>query len=99
MRTINLTAVPNQEFSVTLDGNRWDMTIKEACGCMLITLALNEVTILTNQRIVAEAPIIPYKYLQGSGNFAILCDDEDIPYYDQFGITQSMIYVSPGEQL
>lgn len=105
MRTIPLEAVPNQEFSVTLGestvvvvgANRWDIKLKEADGCMLATVVLNEDEILTNQRVVAESPIIPYKYLQGYGNFVILTENEEIPYYDKFEDTQTMIYVTPGE--
>ena len=97
MGTISLDAIPNQELSVTLDGNRWDITIKECNGVMCCTLVLNDVLLLSGQRIVAGSPLIPYKYMQGSGNFWILTEDDELPYYDRFGVDQQFIYMSAGE--
>lgn len=64
---------------------------------MCCTLILNDVLLLSGQRIVAGSPLIPYKYLQGSGNFWILTEDDELPYYDRFNVDQQFIYVSPGE--
>ena len=97
MRTISLDAIPNQELSVTLDNNRWDITIKECNGVMCCTLVLNDVLLLSGQRIVAGSPLIPYKHMQGSGNFWILTEDDELPYYDRFGVDQQFIYTSFGE--
>lgn len=97
MRTINLDAIPNQELSVTLDGNRWDITIKECNGVMSATLLLNDVPLLSGQRIVAGSPLIPYRYMQGSGNFWILTENDELPDYNRFGVDQQFIYMSPGE--
>lgn len=97
MRTIALDSVPNQELSVTLDGNRWDITLKECNGVMCCTLLLNDVLLLSGQRIVAGSPLIPYKYMQGSGNFWILTEDDDLPYYTEFNVDQQFVYASPGE--
>lgn len=97
MRTISIDAIPNQELSVTLDGNRWGITLKEANGVMCCTLVLNDVTILSGQRIVAGSPLIPYRYLQGSGNFWILTDGDDMPYYTEFGVTQQLVYMGAAE--
>jgi hypothetical protein len=93
MRTISLDSTPNQELSVTLDGNRWDITIKECNGVMCCTLVLNDVLLLSGQRIVAGSPLIPYKHMQGSGNFWILTEDDELPYYDRFGVDQQFVYM------
>lgn len=97
MRNISLDAVPNQELSVTLDGNRWDITIKECNGVMCCTLRLNDVTLLSGQRIVAGSPLIPYRYMQDSGNFWLLTEDDELPYYTLFGVDQQLVYASAGE--
>lgn len=97
MRTIPLDAIPNQELSVTLDGNRWDITIKECNGVMCCTLSLNDALLLSGQRIVAGSPLIPYKHMQAYGNFWILTENDELPYYDRFDVDQQFIYVSPGE--
>lgn len=97
MRTIALDSVPNQTLSVTLDNNRWDITIKEADGVMCATLNLNDVLVISGQRIVAGSPLIPYRYLQGSGNFWLLTEDDELPFYTRFGVDQQFVYASPGE--
>jgi hypothetical protein len=97
MRNISLDATPNQELSVTLGGNRWDITIKETNGVMCCTLVLNDVEILSGQRIVAGSPLIPYRHLQGSGNFWILTEGDELPYYTEFGVSQQLVYMSVAE--
>lgn len=97
MRTIALDAIPNQELSVTLDSNRWEIIIKECNGVMCCTLTLNDTLLLSGQRIVAGSPLIPYKYMQGSGNFWLLTENDELPYYTRFGVDQQFIYASAGE--
>lgn len=97
MRIIELAATPNQSFSVTLEGNRWDFVIKQAVTSMIADVTLNEVVRLTGIRIVAETPIIPYEYLQGAGNFIILTENEEIQYWERFGVDQIMVFATPEE--
>ena len=97
MRIIDIDPVPNQEFSVTVDGNRWDFVIKQAVSSMICDLSLNDQVILSGIRIVAGTPIIPYAYLRGQGNFLILTENDEIPYWSQFGTNQQLIYASAAE--
>ena len=96
MRVIELDDTPNQQLQVTLDGNRWVMTFNEARGVMAVTLVLNDVTILSGQRVVSGTPIIPYSYLQGSGNFWFLTENDELPYWELFG-GQILVYMSAAE--
>lgn len=64
---------------------------------MIVDLVLNDEPILTGARIVAGTPLIPYKFLQGSGNFMLLTEQDEIPYWERFGIDQQLIYGSPEE--
>lgn len=97
MQTITLQQVPNQRLSANLDGNRWDIVVKEADGIMFVDLAINDIPILTGQRVVAGTPAIPYEYLQGFGNFLFLTENDELPYWDQFGVSQQLAFVSAGE--
>lgn len=97
MRIIELAATSNQSFSVTLEGNRWDFVIKQAVTSMIADVTLNEVMRLTGIRIVAETPIIPYEYLQGAGNFIVLTENEEIPYWERFGVDQIMVFATAEE--
>lgn len=97
MRIIDIDPIPNQEFSVTVDGNRWDFVIKEAVSSMICDLSLNDEVILSGARIVAGTPIIPYEYLRRKGNFIILTENDELPYWTQFGVNQQLIYASAEE--
>lgn len=92
MRLIPLSSVPNQSFSIQLDGNRWEFTIKQASASMIVNITLNDEIILMGSRLVAGTPVIPYQFLQGSGNFMLLTEDDELPYWERFGVDQQLIY-------
>lgn len=97
MRNIPLAAVPNQSLTVTFGENRWSLRIKVANRSMMADVSLNDVPILTGQRIVPGTPIIPYAYLQANGNFLFLIDDEELPDWAAFDSTQSLVYATAEE--
>ena len=97
MRDITLLAVPNQTFSATINGVLWELTIKVARGTMLADVRRDGVDLVLGQRIIAEYPILPYRHLSHQGNFAILTRDGELPWWEQFGRSQSLIYLEPAE--
>lgn len=98
MITLDLQKIPNQSFSIRLDNNLFDLTIKEANGIMAVTISLNGTVIESGNRIVSGYPLIPYPYLSdGAGNFVLITDNQEYPYYTQFGITQFLIYATQDE--
>lgn len=97
MQTISIDAVPNQSFSVTVDGNRWDFIFKQAVTSMVADISLNDELILSGQILVAGTPLIPYRFLQGSGNFLILTENDLLPDWRRFGVDQIMTYASAQE--
>lgn len=96
METLPIQAVPNQQFSVVLDDNRWDITIKTTNGTISVSLTLNNEVVIENLRAVAGVRIIPAEY-QEAGNFAIITQNLAIPEYTQFGVTQALLYFSAAE--
>jgi hypothetical protein len=102
---IPLQAIPNQTLTVTLDQLYYTIYINStnrfndspvSLGCMAITIIRAGVVIVTGQRIVCNYPLISYLYLE-SGNFALLTLNDALPDYTQFGITQSLIYISQAD--
>lgn len=93
---IPIEAIPNQSFTITLDGHFYNITIKESAGVMSCSIIRDNIAIQDNARISAGYLLIPYKY-QENGNFFILTENDDYPYYDQFGITQYLIYITQAE--
>lgn len=96
MQTIPIQAIPNQQFSIVLDNNRWDISLKTTNGTVSCSLARNGVSIVENARAVAGMRIIPAIY-QEAGNFAIISQNQQIPEYTQFNVTQFMIYLSSAD--
>lgn len=95
---VPLSAVPNQKISITLNGSRYEIRFRECNGVMALDLTINDELVLSGDRVVSGAPLIPYKYLEkSSGNFLFLTELGDYPYWDQFGITQRLIYFTAEE--
>jgi hypothetical protein len=97
MRDIPLSRVPNQQLNVTLDGQRWSLTVKVGQHTMFADIRRNDEVVLLGQRLVAGTPFLPYAYLAGDGNFWFLTENEELPWWERFGIDQVLVYVSPGE--
>jgi len=97
VQTIPLEAVPNQAFTVRVADQAFALRIKEANGVMVADVTANGTPLLLATRVVAGTPLIPYSYLAGAGNFVLLTDDGDLPAYEQFGVTQALVYASPEE--
>lgn len=97
MRLIPLEAVPNQAFTVRVADQSFALRIKEANGVMVADVSVDGVEILSAVRLCAGTPVIPYTYLTGAGNFALLTDGGALPDYREFGITQTLVYAAPDE--
>ena len=96
MKEILLQAIPNQSFTVNVNNTEYGFVIKETNGVMSATISRNVVVLLSNMRIVAGTPLIPYRYLQ-DGNFIITTQNGELPYYTEFNVTQFMFYASQNE--
>jgi len=97
MRTIPIQALPNQSLSITVDQQRWTLTIKAAVSTMVVDLALNDVPVLYGLRIMPNQPMIPYRYLSTVGNFMLLTVNDEIPWWENFGIDQQLVYATAEE--
>lgn len=93
---IPLDDVPNQELTVRLDDARYVLRLKVAGAVMVADITRDGVTLLQGTRVLAGEPILPYKY-QEAGNFLLITDDDELPAYEQFGVTQSLVYLSIAE--
>ncbi|MDR0805941.1 MAG: hypothetical protein LBN41_04225 [Enterobacteriaceae bacterium] len=96
MRTIPLTAIPNQRLTVTINNARWELTIKQARGMMVCDVMRDDTYLIRGTRIVANAPIIPSHYLSNNGNFAILTENDELPRWEKFESNQTLVYWRDG---
>ena len=93
---IPLQAIPNQSFTTTLEGARWEISIKDAGGVMVADITRSGTLLLQGQRLVAGTPLIPYQHLE-AGNFIIITENEEYPRYQSFGASQFLIYNTVAE--
>ena len=96
MQQVPIQAIPNQGFSINLDGNQWDFLFRVTNGCMSVTITLNNIILVENVRVVAGSLLIPSQY-QESGNFIFTNSNFQMPDFNFFNVTQSLIYVSASE--
>lgn len=93
-----LQAVPNQSFSALLDDQEYELVFKEIGDAMAVSVSLNGTVLVSNVRFYADDPLIAYEYLEGDGgNFLFTSEDDEIPYYTLFDVTQKLYYLSAAE--
>lgn len=98
MIDIPIQAIANQQLSIPLDGHRFVLTLKEASGGMVCTVERDGDIILQNQRLTGDNFVLPYNYLHsGLGNFFVFTQSEELPWWEQFGVTQFMVYATAEE--
>lgn len=93
---IALEAIPNQTLSIQIDDNFWGITLQAINGSMVATITRNGANVIAGMRCVAGSPLLPYNYME-SGNFIFLTADDELPDWQQFNVTQSLVYLSTEE--
>ena len=96
MIDVGIATLANQALSIQLDERFYEIELREANGVMAATITRDGVTLVSNIRVTAGTPLLPYRY-QEAGNFIMTTDGEAIPYWDQFGVTQFLVYLSAAE--
>ena len=93
---VPIQAIPNQSFTIPLDGNTFVITIKTTNGITAVSMTINEVDTIDNLIAAAGTLIIPAQY-QEAGNFMFLTANYDLPIYTQFNVTQTLVYFTAAE--
>lgn len=93
-----LQAVPNQSFTTQLDDQSYAITLKATRGVMSASISINGEEIISNAHIVIDAPLITSPYQEGKGgNFIFTTENDNLPFYTSFDITQFLFYLSAAE--
>ena len=96
MIDVGIAALANQSLSIQLDERFYEIELREANGVMSASITRDGVVLISNVRVTAGTPLLPYRY-QEAGNFIMTTDGEALPYYDQFGVTQFLVYLTADE--
>lgn len=100
MRQIPLEVLPNQSLSASFEeeGYRWQVTIKKAVTSMIMDITINDEVVILGTRIPGDDFIIPYPYIGlRHGNLMLTTQNDRLPDWNRFGLTQQLFYWSPEE--
>lgn len=96
MIELDISPIPNQTISITIENNFYDITLKACNNVMSCDITRNNILIQSGIRIVSGEFLINYPYLE-NGNFLFITDNDDYPFYKEFGVTQFLLYFSNQE--
>lgn len=96
MIDVSIAAVPNQTLFVQLDQQAYTISLRTTGSDVAVTIVRDEITLVEGSRIVTGTPLLPYLH-QESGNFVLSTQDDELPDYSQFGVTQFLTYLSADE--
>jgi len=93
-----LNTIANQSLSAVFDGQSYQLEFKVAAGVMVVTIAVNGDIVVAGSRFFANAPLIPYRHLEGEGgNFILTTELDALPDYNEFDVTQFLVYLTAAE--
>lgn len=98
MYLIDLTSIPNQTFSINLDGVNYRIALRTIQEMTYMSVWANGEILFYNQLCVPNAYVNPYNYVGVNGKFFFKCINNDYPNYQLFGNTQSLYFV-PSEEV
>ena len=91
------TGVPNQQFTSTLDGNRYEIRIVSADSVMAYDVYINEQVVVEGFRFVNQQLMLPYVYQEVSGNLLLDIPDDETANYENFEVTQFLYFLDADE--
>jgi hypothetical protein len=98
MQIITLQAIPNQTFAVTIDQTRYAITLRTIGDETYASITMNGTDLIDGVKCQPNQPIMPYPYLEnGGGNFSFYTQNDEYPYYENFGSTHFLLYASAAE--
>ena len=97
MVNIELNNIPNQVFSITLNGMQYRIAVRTIQNFTLISVWQNGDILFYNQVCTPNAFVNPYNYVSENGKLYFRCLDNEYPNYKKFGDTQKLYFLTPDE--
>lgn len=99
MESIPLQAIPNQSLTYTsTEGVRYALNLRTVGDITLVDIDINGTRTISGKACVPGRPLLPYQYQEGQGgNFAFYTPNDELPYYESFGVTHDLVYVTATE--
>lgn len=99
MLQLDIQALPNQQFTSDIDGHRVAITLRVAINVMVADVSLDDVVLIRGVRVVTGQPILPYPYISNWGNLVLTTQNDELPWWENFGQDQFLYYLTPAELL
>jgi len=90
---VPIEAIPNQSLDFNAEQQVYKLRLHVVNTNIAIDIARNGTQLQSSRVCPAGALLIEYDYLRGSGgDFGIITQNDEIPVYTQFGVTQFLVY-------
>lgn len=97
MQQLKLQPIPAQTLTyLDTSSNQWEIGVKLVELSLAFSFTLNGVLLIENVCAVSGFKLIPFEYLSTS-NFVLVTQNQQIPDYQQLGISQFLIALSADE--
>lgn len=97
MYLIDLDKIPNQTFNITLENTNYRVALRSIQGLTYMSVWADGEILFYNQLCVPNAFVNPFNYVSKKGKFYFKSPTGDYPYYTDFGVTQSLYYLTKEE--
>lgn len=104
MQLVQISAVPSQQFNITLGGNDYDIKIYSIDGAMAYDLDVNSqildnngVRLISGFKMFNDVPLLPYPHQEIDGNLLLQISEDELPDYTRFGLSQFLYYLTASE--
>lgn len=98
MIDVSLKQLANQELSIALENSRYVIRVIETNTMMAITITKDDVVLVENARLLPNGFILRTHLVDpDAGNFFMFVQDDQIPMWNNFGITQFLQYFTSDE--
>ena len=89
---------PNQQFEIMINGNTFEIGLRTVSEITYITVSVNGTKLVDGARCPPNVNLLNYSYLQTYGDFKFTSEDDEYPYYENFG-KKCRLYFIPIEEL
>lgn len=96
---IELKNIPSQNFQLVIEQDSYDITLKNIGDITYASITRNREVLITNIKTVPNQNILQNEYQYNEhGNFVFSSvDDDEYPFYENFGISAIFQYLSKEE--
>lgn len=93
---VDLQQIRSQEIFIQLDGVQHELRVYATNNSMAYDITRDNNVVLRGSRLVNGEALIPFDYLE-AGNLILIATDDRVADYNQFGLTQTLLYFTQAE--